>query len=223
MKRTVGFLITAFSGWLLIVSIFMPPLQNLGDLATNFFNIVAAFAYILGGAALLKMHGSRFFSNHPDRWFSLVALVAFLSMLAAGLFKIGTDANITSVVTDSNMLFQQMYETLFLPIGSTIYALLAFFIASASFRAFQVKNREAAILLFAAVVILLGRTFLGGLLTNWFPDALSQLEIPNLALWLMTGPNLAGQRAILIGTGLGVISIALRILLGVERSHLGRD
>lgn len=223
MKRTVGFLLTALAGWLIIVSVFVPPLQNLGDLATNFFNIVAAFAFILGGAALFKMHGGRLFSTHPDRWFSLVALVAFLATLIAGLFKLGTNADISSTVTDANMLFEQLYETFFLPIGSTMYSLLAFFIASASFRAFQVKNREAGILLFAAVVILLGRTFVGGLLTSWLPHSLSQLEIPNLALWLMTGPNLAGQRAILIGTGLGIMSISLRILLGIERSHLGGD
>jgi hypothetical protein len=49
------------------------------------------------------------------------------------------------------------------------------------------------------------------------------LQIPNLAIWIMNAPNLAGQRAIMIGISLGVISMSLRLLLGIERSYLGGD
>ena len=52
---------------------------------------------------------------------------------------------------------------------------------------------------------------------------MSILKISSLANWIMSVPNLAGQRAILIGIALGVASLSLRILLGVERSHLGSD
>jgi len=41
--------------------------------------------------------------------------------------------------------------------------------------------------------------------------------------WIMDVPNLAGQRAIMIGISLGVISMSLRIILGVERTYLGQD
>ncbi len=39
----------------------------------------------------------------------------------------------------------------------------------------------------------------------------------------MAVPNLAGQRAILIGIALGVIAMALRVIVGVERTYLGSD
>jgi hypothetical protein len=95
-----------------------------------------------------------------------------------------------------------------------MFSLLAFFVASASFRAFRAKTPEATLLLLAAFVILLGRTFIGSALGSWLPD---------LSAWIMTWPNAAGQRAIMIGIALGIISTSLKLILGLERSHLGGE
>jgi hypothetical protein len=96
-------------------------------------------------------------------------------------------------------------------------------VASASYRAFRAKNKEATILLIAAFIILLGRTPLGVYATSWVPESFSLLQIPNMAIWIMASPNMAGQRAIMIGIALGVISMSLRLILGIERTHLGGD
>lgn len=37
----------------------------------------------------------------------------------------------------------------------------------------------------------------------------------------MGGFNAAGQRAIMLGASVGLISVSLKILLGIERSYLG--
>jgi hypothetical protein len=37
----------------------------------------------------------------------------------------------------------------------------------------------------------------------------------------MNYPQSAGQRAIMIGIGLGIVSTSLRVILGIERSHIG--
>lgn len=223
MKRQVPLFITFFVGTLLIFSVFIPPMETLGENFTLFFDIIAVFAFFLGGGNLLRVHINKLNKKKEDWPFSIVTIVGFTLMLAAGLFKIGNPGDIAANVNTEGSLFQMIYQTVFVPLGSTMYALLAFFVASASYRAFRAKNREATILLVAAFIILLGSTPFGTMLTSWMPEWMSIAQIPNLAVWIMSSPNLAGQRAIIIGIGLGVVSISLRLILGIERTYLGDD
>jgi hypothetical protein len=196
-------------------------METLGENFTLFFDIIAVFAFFLGGGNLLRVHFTKLSRKKDDWQFSIVTIVGFFVMLAIGLFKIGNDGGISSSLTTQGTYFDLIYQSVFVPLGSTMYALLAFFVASASYRAFRAKNREATILLVAAFIILLGRTPLGMMLTAWVPESMSIAQIPNLAIWIMNSPNLAGQRAIIIGIGLGVVSMSLRLILGIERTYLG--
>ncbi|MEW6050022.1 MAG: hypothetical protein AB1644_03030 [Candidatus Zixiibacteriota bacterium] len=223
MKRTVPLFITFFVGTLLIVSVFLPPVQSMGENFTLFFDIIAVFAFFLGGGNLVRIHLDKVSRRKKDWGYSLVTLFGFFLVLASGLFKIGNAGGIAASVTASGSWFQTIFERVMNPLSSTMYALLAFYVASASYRAFRAKNREATILLIAAFVILLGRTPFGTMITAWIPDSLSALQVPNMAIWIMSSPNLAGQRAIMIGIGLGVVSMSLRVLLGIERTYLGED
>ncbi len=223
MRQQIPLLITFIVGALLIVSVFIPPF---GDLETTFniwFDIIAVFAFFLGGGNLLRVHINKLRKRKRDWGFSIVTIVGFSVMLIAGLFKIGNPGDIASAVDAPGSLFYDIFNSVQYPLSATMYSLLAFFVASASYRAFRAKNREATLLLIAAFIILLGRTPFGVMLTSWIPDSTSLLQIPNLAIWIMNSPNLAGQRAIMIGIGLGVISMSLRLILGIERSYLGGD
>ena len=221
MRREIPLFITIFVGLLAILSFFSPPFEPLGEDLTLFFDIIAVFALFLGGGNLMRIHIQKLIKRKADWGFSIVTLGGFLLMLAAGLFKIGAESIVSDVTREG--LFSIMYYNVHMPLASTMYALLAFFVASASYRAFRAKNREATVLLVSAFIILLGSTPLGQMLTGWMPDGLSILEIPNLAVWIMSSPNLAGQRAIMIGIGLGVVSMSLRLILGIERTYLGKD
>jgi hypothetical protein len=119
--------------------------------------------------------------------------------------------------------FWWIYEFILAPLKATMFALLAFYVASAAFRAFRAKNIEAVLLLGTAFIILLGRTFAGVYLTSWLPPELAGLRIENLSVEIMSVFNTAGNRAIMIGIALGLAATSLRVLLGVDRSHLGGD
>jgi len=223
MRQTIPLFITFFIGILLIIAVFIPPFGELGETFTLFFDIMAVFAFFLGGGNLLRVHINKLRNKKPDWPYSIVTLSGFGLMLAAGLFKINNPGDIAAAVDTAGSLFYFMFHAAMVPLGSTMYSLLAFFVASASYRAFRAKNREATLLLIAAFIILLGRTPFGMYISGWIPDEVSLFQIPNLAVWIMNSPNLAGQRAIMIGIGLGVISMSLRLILGIERSYLGGD
>ncbi|MEA3297632.1 MAG: hypothetical protein U9R56_07195 [candidate division Zixibacteria bacterium] len=223
MRQLIPLTITFFVGSLLIVSVFIPPFGDLERTFTLWFDIIAVFAFFLGGGNLMRVHINKLRQRKRDWGFSIVTLAGFVIMLAAGLFKIGNPGDIATAVDTPGSLFYAIFDSILVPLSSTMYSLLAFFVASASYRAFRAKNREATLLLIAAFIILLGRTPFGVMVTGWIPDSFSLLQIPNLAIWVMNSPNLAGQRAIIIGIGLGVISMSLRLILGIERSYLGGD
>lgn len=124
---------------------------------------------------------------------------------------------------DQGSPFWWLYEFVFQPLTATMFAMLAFYVASAAFRAFRAKNIEASLLLGTAFIILLGRTFAGVWLTAWIPDTLSALRLDEATVHIMKLFNVAGSRAIMIGIALGIASTSLKVLLGVDRSYLGSD
>lgn len=117
--------------------------------------------------------------------------------------------------------FYWIFDFVLQPLMTTTFAMLAFYVASAAFRAFRAKNLEATLLLGTAFIILLGRTFAGYYITAWVPDSLSALKIDQMTTYIMGIFNTAGNRAIMIGIALGIVSTSLKVLLGVDRSYLG--
>ncbi len=140
--------------------------------------------------------------------------------------KVSTDRLKTPIMSKISILQQVLFEGVFKSAQSTMFALLAFFVASASFRAFRIKSKEAGLLMFSAFIVMLGNVPLGNMVSKlwtWLPFIGKYLDIVVIKEWIISYPSSAAQSAILIGAMLGYISSSLKIIFGVERSHLGGE
>jgi len=231
-KRWIPLGILIFVGLLTLVSWFVPhdPIGHLGQDFSQFFDILASFAIILGAANLIKLQGLKILQRKRNWPYSIVTIVGFLVMAYVGMnwhSYFGSQARYLAgtQVNHPQSHFFWIYWYIFQPLSATMYALLAFYVASASYRAFRARNLEATILLAAGIVVMLGRVPLGQTFTGWLPEQgfASGFRLEQVADWIYTYPNTAGQRAIMIGIALGVVSTSLRLILGIEKSFLGEE
>ncbi len=209
MKQWLPWLFTFVAGTLMIGDFFVPHggFRWLVQELQQWGLIVVAFTYVLGVANVLKVHMDKVQRRSPDAPYSIVLVVSLLGMAGLGIFG-----------DHQGGLFLWLYNTVYDPLSATMFALLAFFITSAAYRAFRARSTEAMLLLGAAILVMLGQVPVGAWL--WGPDSFLG-GFPGVKDWIMDVPNLAGKRAILMGAALGAISTGLRVILGLERAHLG--
>ena len=114
---------------------------------------------------------------------------------------------------EEGSLFAKWFKYLITPIEATMFSLLAFFIASAAYRAFRARTIRATILLSSALVVMLG---LVPVVEEVFPF------MTKISAFLLEYPNTAAKRAIMIGVALGAISVAIKNIVGIDRTILGK-
>ncbi|HWO57913.1 MAG TPA: hypothetical protein VNN55_10150 [bacterium] len=218
MRREIPTFIALFVGVVCIVQFFIPhrPFGTLVDTFSDWFGILQAFAIWLGALNLLRVSTQRTLAKKShDRWYGIVVILSFLLIAIIGLFFSGGRG-----FQLAGTRFDYLYVNVYTPLSSTMFAILAFFVASASYRAFRARSWEATLLLLAAFLVMLGRVPVGDTLTGFLPEG---YRLSDVASWIMTYPQVAGQRAIMIGIALGVASASLRLILGLERSYLGGE
>lgn len=211
MKRAVPWALTLAAGTLMIADFFVPhrAFAAVVQEVQQWGLIVVAFTTVLGIANVFDHHSRRIQRRREDWGFSIVLVAGMVVTAAFGI--LGRH-------DDPAGPFLWIYDTIYDPLAASMFALLAFFISSAAYRAFRARSTEAVLLLGAAILVMLGQVPVGAAL--WGPDS-ALGGFPGVKDWIMDVPNLAGKRAILMGAALGAISTGLRVILGLERAHLG--
>ncbi len=198
LKRYIPIAIVSFFGALTLSAWFIDneTIETFAnDDATQFFDIIAAFAVFLGALNLLKLQLIKVLKQQSGWIYSAIAIASFffafiIGFFVRGAYFVGEDVYFSQkaaeaailgsgssevvvpvdwgahVQTDGS-LFQWMFKYIFSPLSATMFALLAFFVASASFRAFRARNFEASLLLVAGIIIMLGRVPIGSLISSW--------------------------------------------------------
>ena len=198
LKRYIPIAIVAFFGALTLSAWFIDneTIETFAnDDATQFFDIIAAFAVFLGALNLLKLQFIKVLKQQSGWIYSAIAIASFFfafiigffirgayfvgedvyfsqkaaeaAILGSGSSEVVVPVNWGAHVQTDGSLFQWMFKYIFSPLSATMFALLAFFVASASFRAFRARNFEASLLLVAGIIIMLGRVPIGSLISSW--------------------------------------------------------
>jgi len=170
IKRQLAIVVMMTMGFLALSGYFI-NWETLRDFtekdATNFYMIIAGFAAFLGCLNLLQLHLQKI-AYKKDNWqYSIFTLLGFLIMIIFGFIYNGSNSAMGPHLKDETSAFYWMYNYFYLPLGSTMFALLAFFVASASYRAFRIRNFEATLLLISGVLLMLGRVPIGTYIPWW--------------------------------------------------------
>lgn len=173
----------------------------------NFFVVVGAMAWGMGLISLWMVHSANIRKRREEWYGSVLFFVAVGGGVIGGL-GYGAQSGFLKQANDI------VVEHLLRPMGSTVFSLLAFYMASAAYRSFKLKSREALLMMGAAFIVMLGQIPIGLWLTRGLP---TQLWLPVMSQWILYVANSAAVRGMWFGMMFGAIAVGLRFWLSLER------
>ncbi len=205
MKREIPIIIVGVTGVVMFFQYFIPTgwSEFIFTYGQDWVMVIGILSLPLGIWSLVKANVLKL-KDPKERFYSAVLLAGFLAMVLTGLKRESFEAG---------SVFMKLFNTILIPIQATVFSLLAFFIASAAYRAFRARSVLATVLLITAFLVML----------RFIP--LGPISTANLGAvaWILSVPNMAAKRAIMMGIGLGAAATAIKIILGIERTYMGRD
>jgi hypothetical protein len=206
MKRSLPIGIVFFAGTVMFFQHFVPTDQSefIYKYANDWLICIGVYAILLGIFSLVRVTIHKARHDPQERVYAIVTLVAMAVMIVAGF-------DVKNLAAGS--LFMNFFEYILIPIQATIFSLLAFYVASAAYRAFRLRTVLSSVLLITAFLVMLRMIPLGPI------SAINQ----SIVAWIIMVPNLAAKRSIIMGVGLGMMATSMKIILGIERQYLGGD
>jgi hypothetical protein len=213
MKRQIPLgLVFGFS-LVMIIQYFIPNDLSLdiNEFLLKWIYIIGIFAMALGIWSLIRVSWTKIRTKREGWQYSIVTLFGLFVMLFFGFDYL---RHFMTTEGLNNYMFQHFFNFILIPVQATMFSLLAFYMASAAYRAFRARSIIATVLLISALIVMLRfNPYLGPI----------GAYMEKTASWLLNVPNLAAKRAIIIGVGLGAVATAMKVMLGIERSYLGKD
>ncbi len=204
-KRTLPLAITFILGLSGAAQYYIPHPASEAFLTqmSQWLLIISGIGLILGIVSLCHVHYRKIVTRQAGWGYSLVMYASMIVTVLVGLLAGGRE---------TGTALGWIYNNVLVSLQATMFSILAFFVASAAYRAFRARTKEATVLLVAAALVMFGRVPLGEYLVA---------GVGKLSDWILSVLNAAARRAILIGISLGAIATSIKIIFGIERAYLG--
>ncbi len=164
--------------------------------------LLSAFAFVVGAMNLIQINVRKIQRKTKD-WVHAASLMAgMVIFLAAGLIGGGPNSDV----------YKNLFQFILSPYSQAFWAVVLFFLVSATYRGFVAKRWQALVILISGVIFMLGAVPIGDVLIP---------GVSKLSKWVQDVPNNAGQRGIIVGAAVGAIILQIRVILGLERGHFG--
>ncbi|MBM3329939.1 MAG: hypothetical protein FJY67_10815, partial [Calditrichaeota bacterium] len=157
MRHEIPLRITLFFGLFMILQFFVPhhAVQGIAGRFQQWAVIVVAFATVLGIANLIRVNVDQVQRREHDWPYKIITIVTLIVTAVVGFI---------GGITPGTVFNDRFYLQMYVPMSSTMYATLAFYIASAAFRAFRVRSWQAGLLAVTAMIVMLGRVPVGSVI-----------------------------------------------------------
>lgn len=190
------------AGIVVFLSYLVPGMDLVQNALVDWAVIIGTMALVfLGGLNVLAVHWNKIRQFQPGWVYSFFLWLGFGLMLVVG-FSGGPDDELVRLI----------FKHVQFPLQATLFSLLAFFVATAAYRAFRLRSLESLAFLLIAVVVLLGQ------IPGWASDVLRE-TLPGAREWILTKMSLGGARGVLLGVALGTIVVGIRLLIGIDRPY----
>ncbi|MBI5266204.1 MAG: hypothetical protein HY851_03125 [candidate division Zixibacteria bacterium] len=218
MRRQLPFILVFAFGLFMIFQYFVPheSSERAYEFLLDWTTIIGIFALAVGIWSLVSVTIEKIKLRKPAWQYSFFTLAGLFLMILFGFTaKVDGHWGFHFYTSEGlqNPMFRSFFDYILTPIQATMFSMLAFFIASAAYRAFRARNVLATLLLIAALIMMMR--------FNPFLGPVGPL-FEKTANWLLNVPSLAANRAIIIGIGLGMVATALKVILGIERGYMGK-
>ncbi|MER3559201.1 MAG: hypothetical protein C4336_06955, partial [Armatimonadota bacterium] len=232
-RRAIIVVVTFFAGLFFATEFFTPVGPDGKNFLTDYIQpaqqmiqVISALALGLGTYGLIRLHLRNVVQRRPQWGYSVVLLLSFLVM--AG-FSIANTLSEQQLVEKTDFLergFALLFDFTLVQLDAAMFSLIAFYIFSAAYRAFRIRSVEAGILMFTAMIVMIGIVPLGAYLSyqvlglspaptpkdaDWITVLVHNLALPKIADWVLIYLNAPVQRAIEFGVGIGGLAMAIRL------------
>ncbi len=218
--RTTAPVIAAFvTGLAMVVAFFLdektPIVGQISNQLLDWLIIIGGFTLLLGVVSILRVSWQSVERRKEGWGYKIALIVSLLAMAIPSLLPISWSPLFGRF---EGSIYDWLFMNLQAPMMATMFATLAFYIASAAYRAFRARTPEATLLLLTAILVMFWRVPIGEAILNQLPGDFPYF----INKFVMNGANTAVQRGIIIGAALGAAAMSLRIILGIERTYMGK-